>query len=156
MPKIRMRKMPVTNSGVAVNVRPTTEMARSMALPSFTPATMPNSRASGMTTAKATPANTNELRNRVKSVTDTGRPVCSDMPASPRNSPLRSGMYCCGPSPSRRRPESVRTHTSAPCPRTHLTALLFWSTPQKYSLPSSAISHATPVGATTIPPSGWR
>ena len=74
MPKMRIKKIPVTNSGVAVAPRLVIEMILSKGLPSLMPAKTPNTSASGMTMAKAAPAKTNVLRNLGPSVTATGRP----------------------------------------------------------------------------------
>ncbi|MEZ4715962.1 MAG: hypothetical protein R2851_07720 [Caldilineaceae bacterium] len=92
-PKMRMRKMPVTNSGVAVSARPATEIVRSTNFPSLIPAIMPKMSARGMTMRNASPASTSVLRTRGHNVTETGRPVCNDFPASKRTRPLRNGMY---------------------------------------------------------------
>ncbi|MEZ4715963.1 MAG: hypothetical protein R2851_07725 [Caldilineaceae bacterium] len=50
----------------------------------------------------------------------------------------------------------VRTQTVSPEPRTHMTALLSRSTPQKYSVPSSATDQFTSACSWTDVPSGWR
>ena len=47
--KIRIRKMPLANSGVAVATRLPIDSSRSINLPSFSPAIMPSTSASGMT-----------------------------------------------------------------------------------------------------------
>ena len=60
---------------------------------------------------------------RGSSVTATGRPILQRFARVNRSNPLRSGMYSCGPSPSLRSPALVSTQTSAPAPRTHMTAL---------------------------------
>jgi hypothetical protein len=58
---------------------------------------MPSIRAVGITSTKAMPARTTELRKRVKIVSDTGRPVRSETPGSPRTNPFFRGIYSTGP-----------------------------------------------------------
>ncbi len=146
----------MTNSGVAVNPNPTMEMMRSVTLPSLMPAMIPSNKAKGITTRKAVPAKTSVLRIRGSSVTATGRPNSSDLPGSKRSIPLSRGIYSWGPSPSLRKPALVRTQTSAPSPRTHLTARFWLSTPQKYSWPFSSASQAPLTRCDVEDPSSWR
>ena len=95
--KIKIKKIPVANSGVTENIIPPIERIRSSGLPSFSPAIIPRISASGITITKAVPAKTSELRRRINSRSATGRPVRNETPGSPRNKPLCNGMYSTGP-----------------------------------------------------------
>ena len=155
--KIRIRKIPVANSGITENIIPPTDSTLSRRLPSLSPAIMPSSRARGITSTKAIPASTSELRRRRKRLLATGRPVLSDIPGSPRTNPFLSGMYSIGPPELSFQPEPmINVQTFLPAPFSHRTAWLSLSTPQKDPTPSALVFQRSLSILVVVLPSGWR
>ena len=155
---IRIRKIPVANSGITENIIPPIDRMRSLSEPSLRPAIMPRSRAVGITMTKAMPASTTELRSRVKMVSATGRPVRRLTPGSPRIKPFFSGMYSTGPPVVFIQPvPTTKDHTSMSVPFSQRTTWLAVSTPQANWAPSvPACQRSLSTDSTASPPAaGW-
>ncbi len=154
---IRMRKIPVANSGVTENTIPPIERIRSLRLPSFSPAIIPSIRARGITMTKAVTVRTREFRKRTKILLETGRPVLREMPGSPRISPFFRGIYSTGaPVVSIQPVPTMNVQLFRADPLSHRTAWFCVSTPQKPTPSFVCVFHLLLSRYFVMVPSGLR
>ena len=128
--KIKINIIPLTNSGVPVANKLVVDRNRSIHVPSFNPANIPNAKAKGITTANAIPPKSKVFLIRVSNVSITGRPVKNDTPGSPRNNPFCSGIYLRGAPAVFFHAALVNTQLSNFSPFTHIAACPSRVTPQ--------------------------
>ena len=153
--RIRIKKIPVANSGITENVMPPMESTRSRRLPSLSPASRPRNSASGITITKAIPARTNEFLRRTKMLLETGRPVRNDTPGSPRINPFFNGIYFTGPPELSFQPDPImKVQTLRPAPFSHMTAWFSLSSPQKVDTPFSSVTQRSLFFSRVTLPSG--
>ena len=93
-PKIRMRTIAVTNSGIAVSDRPVIVIRRSDMPPAPQAGDVPPRMLSGTTSTNATAASLSELTKDGPSRSETGTWYWSDVPRSPWTKWLIQSQYC--------------------------------------------------------------
>ena len=93
IPKIRIRTIAVTNSGIAVSDRPVIVITRSVRRPRRRPESVPPRMLSGTTSTNATAASLSELASDGPRRSETGTWYWNDVPRSPRRKWLIQSQY---------------------------------------------------------------